>query len=260
MDFKNLILEIADGVATVTVNRPKALNALNSETVRELDRAFAGIEADPEVGAVILTGAGNKAFVAGADIAVMQSCDPVAAREMALLAQGVLARIESGPKPVIAAVNGYALGGGCELAMSCDLRIAAESARLGQPEINLGIIPGWGGTQRLARLIGKGRALELLFTGDMIAARDAERIGLVNRVTSDGELMEEATKLARKIAAKASIALRLIKDAVHQGQEMDLARANALEADRFALCFSTEDQKEGMTAFLEKRTPKFRGR
>lgn len=260
MNFDNLLLETGDGVATLTVNRPKALNALNSETLRELDCAMEAIEADPEIRAVVLTGAGRKAFVAGADIAAMQSCGPVAAREMALLAHGILDRIERCPKPVIAAVNGYALGGGCELAMSCDLRIAAESARFGQPEINLGIIPGWGGTQRLARLIGKGRALELLFTGEMIEAREAERIGLVNRVTSDAELLQETLQLARKIAEKPPVALRLIKEAVHQGCEMDLSRANALEAEKFGLCFATEDQKEGMGAFLEKRPARFQGR
>ncbi|MFO7983631.1 MAG: enoyl-CoA hydratase-related protein [Desulfuromonadales bacterium] len=259
MNYENLLLVTTDGVATLTINRPKALNALNSETLHELDRAFAELESDSEIRAVILTGAGEKAFVAGGDISAMQSCDPVAAREMALLAQSVFDRIERSPKPVIAAINGFALGGGCELALCCDLRIAGESAKLAQPEINLGIIPGWAGTQRLPRLIGKGRALELLLTGDMITAKEAERIGLVNHVTTDGELLQEALQLARKISGKPPVALKLIKEAVHQGEEMDLARANALEAEKFGLCFATEDQKEGMAAFLEKRSPKFRG-
>jgi enoyl-CoA hydratase len=200
MNFTNLLVEIKDRIATVTVNRPKVLNALNEATLKELDQAFISFENDSEVKVVILTGAGEKAFVAGGDIAVMQPLGPVAARDFARMAQKILDRIENSPKPVIAAINGYALGGGCELAMACDLRIASESARLGQPEINLGIIPGWAGTQRLARLVGKGRAKELLFTGEMIDAREAWRIGLVNRVVPAAELMSAARELAVKIA------------------------------------------------------------
>jgi enoyl-CoA hydratase len=260
MNFVNLLIETRDRIATVTVNRPKVLNALDEATLKELDQAFSALEADPQVKVVILTGAGEKAFVAGGDIAAMQPLGPVAARTFAVMAQTVLGRIEHFPKPVIAAINGYALGGGCELAMACDLRIAAESARLGQPEINLGIIPGWAGTQRLPRLIGKGRAKELLFTGEMIDAREAWRIGLVNRVVPAAELMSAARELAAKIAGKGQLALGLAKEAVDRGLEMDLARANACEADLFGLCFATDDQKEGMLAFLEKRAAVFRDR
>jgi enoyl-CoA hydratase len=260
MQFSNLLAEIDAKVATVTINRPKVLNALDETTLKELDLAFSAFAADPEVKVVILTGAGEKAFVAGGDIAAMQPLGPVAARAFAIMAQEVLSRIERFSKPVIAAINGYALGGGCELAMACDLRIAAESARLGQPEINLGIIPGWAGTQRLPRLVGKGRAKELLFTGEMIDAREAWRIGLVNRVVPAAELMNTARELAGKIAGKGQLALALAKEAVDRGLEMDLARANACEADLFGLCFATEDQKEGMLAFLEKRTAVFRDR
>lgn len=260
MQFTNLLVEIDAKVATVTVNRPRVLNALDEATLKELEQAFVSFEADPEVKVVILTGAGEKAFVAGGDIAAMQPLGPVAARRFALMAQAVLGRIERFPKPVIAAVNGYALGGGCELAMACDLRIASETARLGQPEINLGIIPGWAGTQRLPRLVGKGRAKELLFTGEMIDAGEAWRIGLVNRVVPAAELMNAARELAKKIAGKGLLALGLAKEAVDRGLEMDLERANACEADLFSLCFATEDQKEGMVAFLEKRTAVFRDR
>ena len=260
MNFVNLLIETRDRIATVTVNRPKVLNALDEATLKELDQAFSALEADPQVKVVILTGAGEKAFVAGGDIAAMQPLGPVAARAFAVMAQAVLGRIEHSPKPVIAAINGFALGGGCELAMACDLRIASETARLGQPEINLGIIPGWAGTQRLPRLVGKGRAKELLFTGEMIDAREAWRIGLVNRVVPAAELMNVVRELAGKIAGKGQVALSLAKEAVDRGLEMDLARANACEADLFGLCFATEDQKEGMLAFLEKRAAVFRDR
>jgi len=260
MQYTNLLVEVANKVATVTINRPKVLNALDEATLKELDQAFIAFEADPEVKVIILTGAGEKAFVAGGDIAAMQPLGPMAARRFAVMAQDILGRIERFPKPVIAAINGYALGGGCELAMACDLRIASETARLGQPEVNLGIIPGWAGTQRLPRLVGKGRAKELLFTGEMIDAREAWRIGLVNRVVPAAELMEAARELAGKIAGKGQVALRLGKEAVDRGLEMDLARANACEADLFGLCFATEDQKEGMQAFLEKRAAVFRDR
>jgi enoyl-CoA hydratase len=260
MNFSNLLVAIDDRIATVTVNRPKVLNALDEATLKELDQAFISFETDPEVKVVILTGAGEKAFVAGGDIAAMQPLGPVAARRFAVMAQAVLGRIERSPKPVIAAINGYALGGGCELAMCCDLRIASETARLGQPEVNLGIIPGWAGTQRLPRLVGKGRAKELLFTGEMIDAREAWRIGLVNRVVPAVELMNAARELAGKIAVKGQIALSLAKEAVDRGLEMDLERASACEADLFGLCFATEDQKEGMLAFLEKRAAVFRDR
>lgn len=260
MQFTSLIVDISDRIATVTVNRPKVLNALNEATLKELDQAFAAFATDPKVKVVILTGAGEKAFVAGGDISVMQPLGPVASRGFARMAQKILDRIENCPKPVIAAINGFALGGGCELAMACDIRIAAESARLGQPEINLGIIPGWAGTQRLSRLIGKGRAKELVFTGEMIDAREAWRIGLVNQVVPAAALMNTARELAAKIAGKGAIALALAKEAIDRGLEMDLERANACEADLFGLCFATEDQNEGMLAFLEKRPAVFRDR
>ncbi|KIH76498.1 enoyl-CoA hydratase [Geoalkalibacter ferrihydriticus] len=252
-----VLLDVAEGIATLTVNRPEVLNALNAELVQDLRGKLAVLDSDKRARVIILTGAGDKAFVAGADIGAMRDLDPLAARETALLAQEFLADIERCAKPVIAAVNGYALGGGCELAMACDLRVASENARFGQPEINLGIIPGWAGTQRLPRLVGKGRALEMILTGDWIDAREALRIGLVNRVVPQGELLAETRKLAGRIAEKSRIAVRLCKEAVINGLEMDSLRAGQYEADLFGLCFSTHDQKEGMTAFLEKRKAEF---
>ena len=258
MHVENLLLEITEGIATVTVNRPAAFNALTISTLEELEGVVAEIVRNPDIRAAVLTGAGTKAFVAGADIAAMCNMTPAQARKLALLAHRTYAAIERSPKPFIAAVNGYALGGGCELAMACDIRVASESAKFGQPEINLGIMPGFGGTQRLPRLVGKGRALELILTGEMIDAREALRIGLVNRVVAQGELLDEARQLARKIAAKGLVALQLCKEAVGNGLEMDLTKACAYEAELFAYSFSTVDQKEGMGAFLEKRPAVFR--
>ncbi len=260
VQFENLLVEISEGIAQVTVNRPKALNALNEQTLKELLDCFQGLENDAAVQVVILTGSGEKAFVAGADIAYMKELSAVAARDFALLGQQVMNGIEQLTKPVIAAVNGFALGGGCELALACDIRLASENARFGQPEVNLGVIPGFAGTQRLPRLIGKGRAKELLFTGDMIKAQEAFRLGLVNRVLSPEELLEAAQTMAKKIAAKGPLAIRLCKDAVDNGMEMDSLKACRYEADQFALCFATEDQREGMAAFLEKRPAEFQGR
>jgi enoyl-CoA hydratase len=260
MQFSNLILETSDGIATVTVNRPQALNALNEPTLQELLCCFEGLERDPAVRVAILTGAGEKAFVAGADIAAMQAMDAVAARRFALLGQQVMKRIEQLSKPVIAAVNGFALGGGCELALACDIRLAADNARFGQPEVNLGVIPGFAGTQRLPRLIGKGRAKELLFTGDMIDAVEACRLGLANRLVPRAELAAAARELAAKIPAQGALAIALCKDAIDNGLEMELDKACRYEADQFALCFATADQKEGMAAFLEKRPASFQGR
>lgn len=253
-----VLTTIADGIATLTINRPEVMNALNGDTLRALRQKIAACDSDPQVRVIILTGSGEKAFVAGGDIAGMRDMNALEARDMAVLAQEVLTDIERCGKPVIAAVNGYALGGGCELAMACDLRIAGDKARFGQPEVNLGIIPGWAGTQRLPRLIGKGRALEMLFTGEMIDAQEAWRIGLVNRVVPQAELAAQARELALKIAAKPRQAVRLSKEAVINGLEMDSARAAQYEADLFGLCFSTRDQKEGMSAFLEKRKAQFR--
>ena len=260
MDFTNLQLDIAEGIATLTVNRPQALNALNGDTLQELQQAFGHLDGAAEVGAVILTGGGEKAFVAGADIAAMAPLDPVTAREFARQGHALMRTIETCPKPVIAAVNGYALGGGCELALACDMRLASDNARFGQPEVNLGIIPGFGGTQRLARLVGKGRAMELILSAAMIDATEAWRIGLVNRVLPRAELLPAARELAGTLLQKGPLAVRLAKEALHNGLEMDLGRACAYEADLFGFCFSTADQKEGMRAFLEKRPARFQGR
>lgn len=260
MNWENILLEKEGAVAVVTINRPKALNALNAAVLNELDRVFTGLVADSAISVVILTGAGEKAFVAGADIAFMQKLTALEAREFALLGQAVFNRIENLPQPVIAAVNGFALGGGCELAMACDIRFAAENARFGQPEVGLGIPPGFAGTQRLPRLVGKGRAKELLFSGEMIDAQEAYRIGLVNRVCPAADLLDAAKTLARKIASKGQVAVRLTKAAVNQGLEMDTGRAMAYEAEVFALAFATADQREGMTAFLEKRPADFKGK
>ena len=260
MNFDNLDFASDQRIARITVNRPKALNALNREILLELEQAFTRVAEDDAIGVAILTGSGPKAFVAGADIAAMQALNPLEAREFAALGQRVMQRIEGCPKPVIAAVNGFALGGGCELALGCDIRIAAEGARFGQPEINLGIIPGFGGTQRLSRLIGRGRALELILTGEMIDAAEAQRLGLVNQVVAADQLLDRATALAEKIAGKGAYALQLAKQAVSNGLELDLERAIRYEQELFALCFATADQQEGMQAFLEKRQPRFQGR
>ena len=259
MNFENLLVEIADGIAVVTINRPKALNALNEQTLRELQFAFTQFASNDRAQVIIITGSGEKAFVAGADIAAMQPLSAIDARQFAQLGHEVMRSIEGCPKPVIAAVNGFALGGGCELALGCDIRIASENARFGQPEVNLGVIPGFGGTQRLARLVGKGRALELIFTGDMIDAAEAYRIGLANKMVPLGDLLVTARQLAAKIISKGPFAVKLAKEAVRNGLEMDLARANQYEADLFGLCFASADQKEGMQAFLEKRPAKFTG-
>jgi enoyl-CoA hydratase len=258
MQLENLLLEISEGIATVTVNRPAAMNAMTTVTLEELAGVVAEIDRNPDIRVAILTGAGAKAFVAGADIAVMRDMTSTEARSLALRAHRIYAAIEQSPKPFIAAVNGYALGGGCELAMACDIRVASETAKFGQPEINIGILPGFGGTQRLPRLVGKGRALEIILTGEMIDAQEALRIGLVNRVVAPDELLAVARQLAGKIAAKGLIALKLCKEAVGNGLEMDIAKACAYEAELFAYSFSTFDQKEGMGAFLEKRPAVFR--
>ena len=257
MELENILVTKESAVTTVTINRPKALNALNKDTLLELLTCFKEIADDRTVQVVIITGAGEKAFVAGADISFMQPLDPLGGRVFAQLGHEVMHTIENLPQPVIAAINGFALGGGCELSLCCDMRLASDNAKFGQPEVNLGVIPGFGGTQRLPRLIGKGLANELLFSGNMIDAEEACRIGLVNRVVSQDKLMEECRKLALKIASKGPGAVRLCKEAVNNGMEMDLNRACASEADLFALCFASDDQTEGMTAFLEKRPAKF---
>jgi enoyl-CoA hydratase len=257
MTCETLRLEIQEGIAVITVNRPSVMNAMTLLTLQELAQAVHKLSVSPETRAVIITGAGEKAFIAGGDIAMLRELGPIEARELALLAHGVCSAIEQSPKPFIAAVNGYALGGGCELAMSCDMRIAAENARFGQPEINIGTLPGFGGSQRLPRLVGKGRALEMILTGDMIDAREAYRIGLVNKVVPQSELMAAARSVAAKLASKSQMAMKLCKEVVVNGLEMDLKRACSYEVDLFALSFATADQQEGMTAFLEKRPPVF---
>ncbi|MDA8236136.1 MAG: short-chain-enoyl-CoA hydratase [Clostridia bacterium] len=257
MSFENLLIEREGNIAIVYVNRPQALNALNAATVKDLGHAFAELENNDEIDVVILTGAGDKSFVAGADIAFMKDFEPLEARDFALLGQKVLNQIENNKKPVIAAINGYAFGGGCELAMACDIRIAGEKAKFSQPEVNLGLLPGFAGTQRLPRLVGKGIAKELIYTGDIIDAQEAWRIGLVNKVVPGEKLLETAKEMARKIASKAQIAVRLSKQAINEGLEMDSHKAHTHEANCFGYCFSTQDQKEGMSAFLEKRPPNF---
>jgi enoyl-CoA hydratase/carnithine racemase len=260
MNFANLLIERDAAVAVVTVNRPAVLNALNTQTLDELRRAILELKHDESVRAVVLTGAGAKSFVAGADINELATQTPITGREHAIAGQHVLDLLEHMGKPVIAAINGYALGGGCELAMACTFRIAADTAKLGQPEINLGLIPGYAGTQRLARIVGRGRALELLLTGDQVTAQEAHRLGLVNRVVPAAELMAEAKTLAAALAAKAPIAVRYILEAVHKGLEMPFAQAQIFEATLFGLVASTEDMREGTRAFLEKRKPEFRGK
>jgi len=254
-----VLTEISERILTVTVNRPEKLNALNAEVLDGLHAAFVAAEGNPDVGAVILTGAGEKAFVAGADIAGFKGFTPVGARAFARKGQATLDLIENLGKPVVAAVNGFALGGGCELAMAATFRYASKNAKLGQPEVNLGLIPGYAGSQRLPRLVGKGRALELLLTGDAISADEALRIGLVNRVVEAADLMPACRDTLKKILAKAPVAVRYVLDAVNAGLEMPFAAAEDHEATLFGLCVSTEDMKEGVSAFLEKRPAKFTG-
>ncbi|MHB8908700.1 MAG: enoyl-CoA hydratase-related protein [Syntrophales bacterium] len=259
MDYKNILFTVADGVATITFNRPKALNAMNSETIAELAAAVAACRNDGAVKALVLTGAGEKAFVAGADISQMQTLRPQEALAFMEQGQETLRQLETLPKPVIAAVNGYALGGGTEIALACDIRFASEKAAFGQPEILIGLIPGWGGTQRLARAIGMGRAKELILSGAQIDARRAYEIGLVNRVFTAEELLPEALKFGRKLAAMPGFALKMAKHSINFGYDLALDNACRIEAECCAQCFSTDDQKEGMKAFLEKRKPAFTG-
>ena len=251
--MKNVQLEVADQIATVTIDRPKALNALNTETLSELKECFSELEKQKDVRVVILTGGGNKAFVAGADISEMVNATPAEGRAMSLLAMEAFNKLENMPQVTIAAVNGYALGGGCEIAMSCDIRIVAENAVFGQPECGLGIIPGFGGTQRLARLIGKGRAKELIFTCDRIDAQEAYRMGLANKVVPADQLMRACQEMAGRILSKGSYAVSIAKSMINAGMDMDLNNALKMEADAFGFTFSTHDKEEGMTAFLEKR-------
>ena len=260
MTFENLLLERDGAVAIVTLNRPKVLNALNNQTLAELSACMATLKADESVRALILTGSGEKSFVAGADINELATQSPVEGQAHARRGQLIFDAIEQLGKPVIAAINGFALGGGCELAMACTIRLAADTARFGQPEINLGLIPGYAGSQRLPRLVGKGIAMEILLTGDMVSAPRAYEIGLVNRVVPAAELMTEATKLAQALAAKAPIAVRFIIEAVNQGLESPFAAGEYLETALFGTIASSEDMREGTKAFLEKRKPVWQGK
>lgn len=261
MDYQNIVVTREENTAIVTFNRPKVLNALSHDTMVELSAAIDELGADPGVRCIILTGAGEKAFVAGADINELRAIPSAAdGAEFAAAGQAILFKIENLSKPVIAAINGYALGGGCELAMACDIRIAADTARLGQPEINLGIIPGYGGTQRLPRLVGKGRAKLLILSGDMVSAQEALRIGLVDMVVPAAELLDKAKELARKIASKGPLAVAYAKSCVNVGAEVDLVTGCAYEASQFGLACATEDRAEGTTAFLEKRPARFQGK
>ena len=254
-------VETAEGIRTLTVNRPEKLNALNSEVLAELDAAIGEAEAESSLRCVILTGAGEKAFIAGADIGELAKLDPVAGREHARKGQAILDRVERLPVPSIAAINGYAYGGGLELAMACTLRVAAENARMGLPETSLGIIPGYGGTQRLARLVGRARALELVLTSEKgVTAAEALRIGLVNQVVPAGGAHAAAAALATKIAGNGPVAVRYAMESIRAGLDMTLADGQAFEATLFGLCASTEDMKEGMAAFLERRPARFTGR
>jgi enoyl-CoA hydratase len=259
MEFKNIILEKEEKVAVITINRPKALNALNSETLKEIDAAIDDVSSDKEILAVILTGAG-KAFVAGADITEMKDLNTIEGRSFGILGNKVFRKLETMEKPVIAAVNGFALGGGCEISMACDMRIASAKAKFGQPEVSLGITPGFGGTQRLPRLVGEGMAKELIFSGKIIDAQEALRIGLVNRVVEPEQLMDEVKNLANTIAQQAPVAVKLCKVAIGRGMQSDIDTGLYYESEVFGQCFSTEDQKEGMTAFVEKRDKSFKNR
>jgi enoyl-CoA hydratase/carnithine racemase len=260
LGLANVLYNKKGSIAYVSVNRPKVLNALNTPTWKDLRTAFEDARDDAAVRGVILTGAGDKAFIAGADIGELAHATPVGAEQSSRFGQAVLDLIENLGKPVIAAVNGFALGGGCETAMACSIRIAAETAKFGQPEVTLGLVPGGGGTQRLPRLVGKGRALQLMLSGEMISAQEAYRIGLVNEIVPSAELIVRAETILRKIAANAPIAVRFTLEATNKGLETSQREGLLLEASYFGLCAATEDKKEGTTAFLEKRTPQFQGR
>ena len=261
MSFSHILFEVAsDGIALITVNRPEKLNALNRATVGELEQAFARVRSDSAIGGLILTGAGEKAFVAGADINELAEVSPLEARGYALYGQRIFRDLERMPKPSVAAVNGFALGGGLELAMCCTIRIASPNARLGQPEVRLGILPGYGGTQRLPRLVGRGRALELLLSGDAIDAEEARRIGLVNHVVAQAELIGFAREWLHKVRANAPLAVALTMEAVDLGLESGLEEGSQFEATAFGLVTATEDRREGTRAFLEKRRPAFAGK
>ena len=257
-EYKNIIVEKEGKIAVLSINRPKELNALNYDTMAEIDCALDGLEKDPDVLALIITGGGEKAFVAGADIGYMAPLSAFEGKNWAATGQKVFSKIDNFPHPVIAAVNGFALGGGCEIALACDIRIASEKARFGQPEVTLGIIPGFAGTQRLQRLVGKGQAKLLIFSANMIDANEALRIGLVEQLAAPENLMAKAKELANKIISNAPLAVKQAKLAINNGSEMPSEQSYAFEAEAFGLCFATHDQKEGMQAFLQKRKAEFK--
>jgi enoyl-CoA hydratase len=260
MGFENILLEIREPLAILTLNRPKVLNALDRLTFNELEIALAGLSANAEVRVILITGAGERAFAAGADIQELAQVSAVEGQRLSARGQRILDQIEGCGKPVIACINGFALGGGCELALACTIRLASETARLGQPEVKLGLLPGYGGSQRLPRLIGKGAALKMLLTGEIISAAEALRIGLVDEVVPPPELIPRAEQLALAIAANAPVALRQTMAAVHAGYDLPLRQALDLEASLFGLCCATEDKAEGTRAFLEKRPAAWKGR
>lgn len=259
MAYENLILEKKDGVATLTVNRPKVLNALNDATVGELGEAFRDINEDASVGAAIITGAGDRSFISGADINELTTKTPVEGRDSILRGQGILNYIESMCKPVIAAINGFCLGGGMEIAMACHIRLASRKAKLGQPEVKLGLIPGFGGTQRLPRLVGKGRAMEIILTGDMLSADEAMAMGSVNRVYEPDELLPAAVKMAQTICSRGPLAVRYSIESINRGLNMSLEDGINYEAGMMGVLLASNDKNEGTRAFLEKRDPKFTG-
>lgn len=260
MDYKNLLVDTEGKIAIIKINRPDKLNALNFETLTELQAVFNELKTNPEIFVVILTGSGEKAFVAGADILELNKLDSLEGKKFAEFGQKVFSSIENFDKPVIAAVNGFALGGGCELALSCHIRIASENAKFGQPEVNLGIIPGYGGTQRLTRLVNSGRAMEMILIGDMVDAKEALSIGLVNKVYPISELMNKTLEMAAKISSKGQQAIRFAMKSVRAVNEVSLSQGLNVEASLFALCCGTEDFKEGTNAFLEKRKPSFKNK
>lgn len=260
MSYQNLLLEKDGQIAVVTINRPKVLNALNLDVINELSTVMDELAEDGDVRVIIITGAGEKAFVAGADIAFMSQLNPMQAKDFARKGQQVFSKIENLPKPVIAAINGFALGGGNELAMSCDIRVASENAKFGQPEVNLGLIAGFGGTQRLTRLVNPGLAKEILFTADMYDSATAQKIGLVNNVVPIEELLEFCKNMAKRIAARGPVAVRYTKEAINDGLEMDLEKAFKHEADLFGLVFTSQDRQEGISAFLNKKKPDFKNK
>jgi enoyl-CoA hydratase len=259
MSYENILFEVREGVGILTFNRPKALNALNPKTLEEVSDALDRVGEDAGVKVLVLTGAGEKAFVAGADITEFPKMNPLQARLFAERGQNVFFKLERLPIPVIACVNGFALGGGCEMAMSCDFIYASETARFGQPEVNLGLMPGFGGTQRLLRLVGRAKAKELCMTGEMIDAQQARDLGLVAKVFPADKLMEETLKVAGMLASRSPGVLRSVKQVIDRGMDIDLKSGCAFEAEAFALCFASQDSREGVSAFLEKRKPNFQG-